>query len=228
MKILSWNLHEDINCNDLLDVINALNLHEPEIIFLHQFVNDRNGQIICNAMNELGWQYQFFTGADRQKGIMILSTKDFTRNRCNYRSPSNSYGWLDILFQDFSANVMAINISYKERYINPEEYWEFLIDYSKIKMVDECIILGSLSPIVKNDKSSYYSIKEMLKTGWIDLIQSHQEESEINSTYLNNICQRQDYAFASRIAKSSIRNVYVSQSEKKMGFNRQPVILELV
>lgn len=228
MKILSWDLNEEKNSPDLVDIINTLQDHNSDIIFLHEFINDRNGQIIRNAMKELGWEYQYFTGAGTLKGILILSTKHFSHNRCNYRKPTKSYGWLDIIFHDLRIGILAVNIPKEDWHINHSEYWELLLEYSKVKTVDDCLIIGSLAPEHKEQPYfQYHPIKEMVKTGWVDLIKCYQNKSG-NNDYYDKLWERKDYAFASRMAKKSIQSAYISPIERKMGFFRLPVILELM
>lgn len=228
MKILSWNVNQGKDCLDLVDMINSLQDHHPEVIFLQDFLNDRQGQILRNTMKELGWEHQYFTGIGSMSGILILSTGHFSLSRCNYRKPSKSYGWLDILFDDCRISVLAVNIPQDDRYINTEEYWERLLEYSKIKTVDDCLIIGTLCPEGKKVLHSSKSIGEIMRTGWIELIQYHQGTKETSSRGENNVAFRMDYAFASRMVKESVSTAYFSKAERAMGFTRLPMVLELL
>lgn len=228
MKILSWNINQGKDCLDLIEMINSLQDHNPEVIFLQDFLNDRQGQILRNTMKELGWEYQYFTGIGSMSGILILSSGKFSLSRCNYRKPSKSYGWLDILFDDCRISVLAVNIPQDDRYINADEYWERLLEYSKIKTVDDCLIIGSLCPEVKKSVHSVQPIGEIMKTGWIELIQYYQDRRETNTRVENNMAFRMDYAFASRMVKESVSTAYFSKAERAKGFTRLPMVLELL
>ncbi len=228
MKILSWNVNQHKDCSDLMDIINTLQDHHSEVMFLHDFLNDRQGQIIRNTMKELGWEYQYFTGIGSTSGILILSSNHFSLSRCNYRKPSKSYGWLDILFDDCRMSILAVHIPKNDRYINSGEYWERLLEYTKIKTVDDCLILGTLCPEeMKPVSQQPQSIKEIMKTGWIDLIQHYQGRTETNWVD-GNTALRMDYAFASRMVKEFVSTAYISKTEREKGFSRPAIVLELM
>jgi len=227
MRILSWNVNQGKDCSDLMDMIDTLQEHHPEVIFLHDFLNDRHGQIIRNAMKEVGCEYQYFTGIGTMSGILILSRKHFFLNRCNYIKPSKSHGWLDIMFDDYRVSILAVNIPKCDNNINPNEYWERLLEYSKIKTVDDCIIIGTLYPDDNTNSDKQQPIREIMNTGWVELIQYCQSEKRSGSSELKNIPKRTDYAFATRMVKEYVSTAYFSKPESVKGFMRMPMVLEL-
>ena len=229
MRILSWNVNQGKDCSDLMDMIDTLQEHQPEVIFLHDFLNNRHGQIVRNAMKEIGCEYQYFTGNGTTSGILILSRKHFYLNRCNYIKPSKSYGWLDIMFADYRVSILAVNIPKYDHHINTNEYWERLLEYSKIKTVDDCIIIGTLcQDSSANSEKQQQPIKEIVDTGWVDLIQYCQNKKRATAKeHKRNILTRTEYAFATKLVKESVETAYISNLNSEKGFMRMPMVLEL-
>jgi len=227
MRILSWNINQGKDCSDLMGVIDTLQEHNPEVIFLHDFLNDRHGRIIRNVMKEIGCEYQYFTGNGTMSGILILSRKLFYLNRCNYIKPSKSHGWLDIMFDDYRVSILAVSIPKCSENINPGEYWERLLEYSKIKTVDDCIIIGTLCTdgITGSDKKQ--PIKEILNTGWVELIHYCQSREKSAVNEFKKISTRTDYAFATKLVKESVSTAYFSSLGSAKGHKRMPMVLEL-
>lgn len=227
MRILSWNINQGKNCSDLMDMIDTLQSLQPEVIFLLDFLNDRHGQIIRNVMKEIGYEHQYFSGIGTMSGILILSRKHFSLNRCNYIKPSKSHGWLDILFDDHRVSVLAVSIPKYDNNINPGEYWERLLEYSKIKTVDDCIIVGTFchDGITSSDKQQ--PIEEILNTGWIELIQYCQSKKRSDFNEFKNITNRTDYAFATKMVKESVSTAYFSSLKNVKGYMSMPMVLEL-
>lgn len=229
MRILSWNINRYKECADLMYIIDALQDHNPEVIILHDSLNNRQGQILRNAMGEVGWEHQYFTGVGSQSGILILSRKHFSLNRCNYRKPTKSYGWLDLLPDNCRASILAVNIPKYDHLLNTAEYWERLLEYTKIKMVDNCLIIGTLcSEQTEAEDRNNRPIKEILKTGWVELIQYYQNKDRCIYTEDECLPERIEYAFASRMVKDSVSTAYFSAMEKEKGFMCMPMVLELV
>ncbi len=228
MKILSWNVNQGKDYRNLIDMINILNDYRSDVIFLHEFINNRYGQILRNTMDELGWTYQYFTGIGSMSGILILSRKNFSPSRCNYKKPSKSYGWLDILFDDCRISVLAVNIPHDDGYMIKDEYWERLLEYSRIKTVDDCLIISTMHPDNESPEYRYLQpISEITRTGWIDLIQEHQSKNH-KERGEGSIPERFDYAFASRMAYNSVTAAYLSKYEREKGFTRSAMVVELL
>jgi len=228
MKILSWNVNQGKDCQDLIDMINILNDYHCDVIFLHEFLNNRHGQILRNTMDELGWKYHYFTGIGSMSGILILSRKPFSPSRCNYKKPSKSYGWLDILFDDCRISVLAVNIPYDDRYMSKDEYWERLLEYSRIKTVDDCLIISTMHSDNEMTEYKYFQpISEITRTGWVDLIEEHQRKTHKEKRE-GCIPKRFDYAFASRMACNSVTAAYLSKYEREKGFKRPAMVVELM
>ncbi len=228
MKILSWDVNQGKDCPDLVEMINTLQDHQSEVIFLHDFLDNRRGRILRNTMSELGWEHQYFTGIGSMSGILILSRKSFLLSRCNYKKPSKSYGWLDILFSDCRMSILAVHIPQDDRFVNKDEYWERLLEYSKIKTVDDCLIISTLC---KEEKKSGcpnpQPINEIKKTGWVDLIQAYQDKNH-NLRDEGKMAVRLNYAFASRMVYDSITTAYLSKMERSKGFSRPAMVLEVL
>lgn len=227
MRILSWNVNQGKDCSDLMDMIDTLQGLQPEVIFLHDFLNDRHGQIIRNVMKEIGCEYQYFTGIGSMSGILILSRKHFSLNRCNYIKPSKSHGWLDIMFDDYRVSILAVSIPKCDSQINPSEYWERLLEYSKIKTVDDCIIVGTFCHDASKSIDKKQPIEEIINTGWIELIQYCQNQKRSDFNDYKSIANRTDYAFATRMVKESVSTAYFSNLDNVKGFMNMPMVLEL-
>jgi hypothetical protein len=177
-------------------------------------------------MDELGWKYHYFTGIGSMSGILILSRKNFSPSRCNYKKPSKSYGWLDILFDDCRISILAVNIPHDDRFMNKDEYWERLLEYSRIKTVDDCLIISTMHS--DNEMPEYLqSINEITRTGWVDLIEEHQWKTHKEKGD-GSIPERFDYAFASKMAYNSVTTAYLSKYEREKGFTRPAMVLEVL
>jgi exonuclease III len=228
MRILSWNVNQGRDCPDLMVIIDALQERNPEVIFLQDFLNNHHGQIIRNAMKEIGYEHQYFTGEGSISGIQILSRKNFSLNRCNYIKPLKSCGWLDIMFNDYRVSILSVNMPQTSHNPNSNEYWERLLEYSKIKTIDDCIIIGTLCP--NNNKytdAQQHPIKEIIDTGWVDLIQYYQNKKRCVVKEYKNSSRRMDYALATKMVRESVLTAYFSDLNSGGNNMRTPIVLEL-
>ena len=121
-----------------------------------------------------------------------------------------------------------MNIPHDDGYMIKDEYWERLLEYSRIKTVDDCLIISTMHPDNESPEYRYLQpISEITRTGWIDLIQEHQSENH-KERGEGSIPERFDYAFASRMAYNSVTAAYLSKYEREKGFTRSAMVVELL
>ncbi len=226
MHIVNFNIRQG-GASRTNEILKYLLINDFDLIVLTEFINNANGKIIINELENKGYK--------TQPSNPVNGYGSFIACKENFKTENISDRWVEVDIPNFDLRVLGVYVPDKMSKIK-NDFLKKVLDYCKNHIHENVLLMGDFNSCTKEDSSNNNEfnakdLRELEELGWIDLWkQYHTDNSDVYTWFYHSGAGfRLDYAFIFPIMDPILEKVsayHDSEIRKSKISDHAPIIVK--
>jgi exodeoxyribonuclease III len=221
MKVMTFNIRQGGGDRNER-IINSIAIHNPDILVLTEFRENKNSQYFKTSLSELGYLNSAVASIEKGLNTVCLASKrSFVPE--TFHKELNGEGHRLIVGYFNALTVVGVYFAQKQE---KEILFNFLNDNASALLNKNCLIIGDFNTgkhFVDEVGKTFYcdrDFENLERNGFIDTWRSRNIETQEYS-WVSNVGNgfRIDHAFASPDLNEIVESVFYSHKERENGIS---------
>jgi exodeoxyribonuclease-3 len=187
---MEWNIRHGSARDKLTGMINSIKDHDPDIIGLLEFRQERIIEISL-ALASIGWPYLLCSQPPQNtNGILVASKKPLEIVPREHPDPELPHRWIEVVPTGSDLRVLMVHVPSVAEMDRRMKFWDDLISHARSMMEKHAraVIIGDLNTGLADDAEGAVflgsdKLQALLDLGWRDVWREYRQKSKEFSWY---------------------------------------------